>query len=102
MPQKYTRLGSKVQPLPVNPASVARLELLIASRVMDLSAIAEVISGDPGLRARMFRTLREADAIATPLPSVEECVIELGREGMRQCLGGTRLKHATERKVGRD
>jgi len=91
-----------VRYLPVNAASVARLELLIASRVMDLAAIAELVGGDPGLRARMIETLREADTLAAPLPTVEECVIELGREGMRQCLSAVRSKHTRQRRVGSD
>ena len=91
-----------MQHLPVNPASVARLELLIASRVMDLAAISEVISNDPGLRARIVQTLRETDATTSRVRSVEECVVELGREGMRQCLQSTRSRHAAERKIGHD
>ena len=68
------------------PEAISKLELLVASRVMDLRAISDVVSGDPGLKAQVIYILRETDATSTPLTSLEGCVVELGREGMRECL----------------
>ena len=94
MPQRITKHVGSGQHLSINPESVARLELLIASRVMDLGAIAEVVSGDSGLRAQMIEALPE---LAGMSPTVNECVVELGREGMRQCLRRARRHPQTTR-----
>jgi len=81
-----------LQHLSVNPRAAARLELLVANRVMDLRAISEVVASDPALKAQMVRTVQHANIILGPAPSVEECIVELGREGMRQCLRSARVR----------
>jgi len=91
MPRRSTKHVGSGQHLSINPDAVARMELLIASRVMDLRAISEVVSGDAGLMAHMIQTLKESDQACPASPTVNECVIELGREGMRRCLRTTRL-----------
>jgi len=76
--------------VPVNPKSVALLESLINDRVMDLQAISEVVKSDPGLKAHVVFAVQDSDESSTPTPTVEECVIELGREGMRECIRAIR------------
>jgi len=73
----------------LTPQALSRLEGLIGDRVLDLSAIASVVKSDSALLARMSRVLREGDGGASAFPSVEECIVELGAAGMRECLRAT-------------
>jgi hypothetical protein len=71
---------------PVTPQALSQLENLIGSRVLDLDAIAGVVKSDSALLARMARVLHQTDDTASAFPTVEECILELGAEGMRRCL----------------
>ena len=91
MPRKATKYSASLpQNFRVSPQALFRLELLTAGQVLDLRAISEVVSSDPGLMAHMVQLLQESDDLFPACPSVEECVVELGREGMRRCVRNAR------------
>jgi len=87
MPQRTpSRAGSLNYHFPVAPETLFRLELLLGSGAMDLHAISDVVRSDSGLLAHMVWLLHETGELTSSFPTVEECVVELGLEGMRECL----------------
>jgi HD-like signal output (HDOD) protein len=92
-------IGSSKRPaavpdLPVTPEALFRLELLLGRHVMDLRAISEVVTSDIGLLTHVLRLARDMDSLPQNYPSVEECIVEVGVEGLRDCLRKARLHRA--------
>jgi len=94
LPPTRKRGATLAPDLPVAPEALFRLELLLGRRVLDLRAISEVVVSDAGLMAHLVQLLHHMDPTASAFPSVEECILELGMEGMRECLRNARLRRA--------
>ena len=73
--------------LPVLPATRLHLDLLLSQATLDLKSIAAVVLDDVGACLQLFRANRGARGAADQRTGrIEECVIHLGRKGLRQAL----------------
>jgi HDOD domain len=73
--------------IPVMPATMAQLDLLLGQAVLELDAITESILGDPGATLQLLRvTARSRDGADCSFSQVSDSVVHLGRMGLRRAL----------------
>ena len=83
---------------PLGPAivradSLLRLELLLGERAVTLSAIADIINQDGGLKTHLLQLAHDtfpSDEEAEV--SLDECIVEIGIERLRESLRETRFR----------
>ena len=88
-----------VPPLPVSPAVLLQLDLLLGQRSLDVEAIADVILADVGATLQVFRSsaLLKRDSGERPT-RIEDCIGWIGPRKLRQAIapkGPKRAAHAT-------
>jgi c-di-GMP-related signal transduction protein len=69
------------------PETLLRFDLLLQQRSLNLSTITQTILSDLGATLQVMRaTNEERSASKWPESRIEDCVIHLGRNGLRHCL----------------
>jgi c-di-GMP-related signal transduction protein len=82
---------SNLNPLEAMPEALLRLELLLGERAVDLTAVSDVVTRDPGLRIHVLRLAHDTGEMTEVLPSIHECIVEIGIEGLRESLRHARM-----------
>jgi hypothetical protein len=78
-------------PAPVSAEALLRLELLLGERVVTLSAISDIVNQDTGLKTHILQLARDCAPTDEADVSVDECVVEIGLERLRESLRQTRF-----------
>ena len=76
----------------VTPEALLRLELLLGERVVDLASVAKVVSLDAGLRTHILQVAHDTGEMADAVPTVHECLVEIGIEGLKETLRQARMR----------
>ncbi len=76
----------------VTPEALLRLELLLGERVVDLAAVATVVSLDAGLKTHILQVAHDTGEMADAVPTVHECLVEIGIEGLKETLRQARMR----------
>jgi len=80
--------------IPVTAMTRLQLDLLLAGRSIDLSAVGEVILSDAGATLQMFRLIGEEHRDQTNRPtSIEECIISLDANRWYDAVCATGIAH---------
>ena len=69
-----------------------RLELLLGERVVDLAAVAKVVTLDTGLKTHILQVAHDTGEMADAIPTVHECLVEIGIEGLKETLRMARIR----------
>lgn len=84
--------GAALPDLPAMAGSVILLQMLLASNVVDLEAITQVIRDDVGLTAQLLRlALSESPHLARRPLNLGELVVHVGLQKLRAMAAGTKL-----------
>jgi hypothetical protein len=78
-------------PAVVSAEALLRLELLLGERVVTLSAISDIVSQDTGLKTHVVQLARDCGPTDEIDTSVDECIVEIGIERLRESLRQTRF-----------
>jgi hypothetical protein len=76
----------------ITPEALLHLELLLGERAVDLRAVSDIVTSDPGLRIHVLRLARDTGQMSDTLPTVQECIVEIGIEGLRESLRHARMR----------
>src|ERR1700743_183042 len=80
--------------IPVTAMTRLQLDLLLAGRSIDLSAVGEVILSDAGATLQMLRLIGEEHRDQTNRPtSIEECIISLDANRWYDAVCATGIAH---------
>jgi hypothetical protein len=81
------RILSSHPAIPVQPETRLQLDLLLGAATLDLPAIVNLILRDVGACLQLFRSSStKHDSSGTRASRIDECVIHLGRTGLRQAM----------------
>jgi len=84
--------GTELPDLPAMAKSIVLLQMLLASNVVDLEAITQVIRDDVGLTTQLLRlALCESPQFSRRSLKLEELVVHLGLQKLRAMAAGTKL-----------
>jgi len=75
----------------VSAEALLRLELLLGERVVTLSVISDIVSQDAGLKTHVLQLVRDCAPTDETEISVDECIVEIGIERLRESLRQTRF-----------
>ncbi len=78
-------------PVFASPENLFRLEILLSERVLNLQAVANLVSNDAGLRWHVLQLARESTGHWEGEPSAQECIVEIGVEALRKSLDSVLL-----------
>jgi hypothetical protein len=81
-------LGSAV----VSAEALLRLELLLGERVVTLSSISDIVNQDSGLKTHILQLARDSAPSDGEDASVDECIVEIGIERLRESLRQTQFR----------
>jgi hypothetical protein len=73
-------------------AALLRLELLFVERVVDLSAISDLVSQDSSLKIHILQLAHDALSNDSDELSLDERIVETGIERLRELLRQTRFR----------
>jgi hypothetical protein len=76
----------------VSAEALLRLELLLGERVVDLSAVWEIVTQDGGLKTHILQLAHDGNPIDGVEVGVHECIVEIGIERLRESLRQTRFR----------
>jgi hypothetical protein len=76
----------------VSAEALLRLELLLGDRVVTLSAISDIIKQDGGLKTHVLQLAHDTFPSEGEDGSVEQCIVEIGIERLRESLRETRFR----------
>ena len=85
-------------PATVSAEALLRLELLLGERVVDLSAVSDIVTQDGGLKTHVLQLAHDNDSSSASVasdgvgPSMHECIVEIGIEQLRESLRQTRFR----------
>jgi c-di-GMP-related signal transduction protein len=79
-------------PAAVSAEALLRLELLLGERVVTLSAISDIVKRDVGLKTHVLQLAHDTAPSDEPDVSVDECIVEIGIERLRESLRQTRFR----------
>ena len=74
------------------PKALFQLELLLQERAVDLAAVTEIVTKDPGLRIHVLHLAHDMGDMTEVIPSLQECIVEIGIEGLRESLRDARMR----------
>ena len=89
-----------IGPAAVSAEALLRLELLLGERVVDLSAVSDIVTQDRGLKTHVLQLAHDrgidndsacAHSDGAEL-SMHECILEIGIEQLRESLRQTRFR----------
>ena len=75
----------------LTPEDLLRLELLLEEGVVDLAAVSKLVSRDAGLQSCVLQLAHNLGE-SSPSPSIHECIVEIGVEGLLSILHSARLR----------
>jgi len=87
-----------IGPASVSAEALLRLELLLGERVVDLTAVSDIVTQDGGLKTHVLQLAHDSDSSSANLASAEaelsmhECIVEIGIEQLRESLRQTRFR----------
>jgi len=81
-----------IGPARVSPEALLRLELLLGERVVDLSAVSDIVTQDGGLKTHVLQLAHDSVHPDGADPSLHECIVEIGIERLRESLRQTRFR----------
>jgi hypothetical protein len=73
-------------PATVSAEALLRLELLLGERVVTLSAIADNVNQDSGLKIHVLQLVRDTATPDADELSLDQCIVEIGIERLRESL----------------
>jgi hypothetical protein len=82
----------KLGPAVVSAEALLRLELLLGERVVTLSAISDIVNQDGGLKTHVLQLADDTAPSDGDEVSVEQCIVEIGIERLRESLRQTRFR----------
>ena len=74
------------------PEALIQLELLLQERAVDLAAVTDIITKDPGLHIHVLHLAHDMGDVTEVMPSLHECIVEIGIEGLRESLRNARMR----------
>ena len=74
------------------PEALLQLEILLQERAVDLAAVTEIVTRDPGLRIHVLHLAHDMGDMTEVIPSLQECIVEIGIEGLRESLRNARMR----------
>lgn len=74
------------------PEALLQLEILLQERAVDLAAVTEIVTRDPGLRIHVLHLAHDMGDMTEVIPSLQECIVEIGIEGLRESLRDARMR----------
>jgi hypothetical protein len=80
--------------IPVSAEALLRLELLLGERVVNLTAVSDIVTHDGGLKTHVLQLAHDnapTDGADADI-SVHECIVEIGIERLRESLRQTRFR----------
>jgi hypothetical protein len=80
-----------LRPATVSAEALLRLELLLGERVVTLSAISDIVNQDGGLKTHVLQLAHDTAPTDGTEVSVDECIVEIGIERLRESLRQTRF-----------
>jgi len=75
--------NNSIQHAGATPESLLQLELLLEERAVDLAAVTDIVTRDPGLRIHVLTLAHDTGEMTEVTPSLHECIVEIGIEGLR-------------------
>jgi len=81
-------------PLPdllLTPEDLLQLEMLLGEWVVDLGAVTQLVAHDIGLQAYVLQLAHDLGE-ERHSPSIHECIVEIGVEGLLHVLHNARLR----------
>jgi len=75
-------IGSAV----VSAEALLRLELLLGERVVNLSAVSDVVTQNGGLKTHVLQLAHNSAPIDGTEERIHECIVEIGIERLRESL----------------
>lgn len=83
-----SRFGLRFQPaVPVLPATLLQLDLLLSQPVFDLHEISNVVLSDLGATVQVLRSAAPHETTLTrPVAYLEDCIVHLGGVGLRHAM----------------
>ena len=84
--------NNSIQRAAATPESLLQLELLLEERAVDLAAVTDVVTRDPGLRIHVLTLAHDTGEMTEVTPSLHECIVEIGIEGLRESLRNARMR----------
>jgi hypothetical protein len=79
-------------PAIVSAEALLRLELLLGERVVDLSAVSDIVTHDGGLKTHVLQLAHDSEPTDEIECSVHEYIVEIGIERLRESLRQTRFR----------
>ncbi len=76
----------------VSAEALLRLELLLGERVVDLSAVSDIVTHDGGLKTHVLQLAHDSEPRDGIETSVHEYIVEIGIERLRESLRQTRFR----------
>ena len=80
------------QRVSATPEALIQLELLLQERAVDLAAVTDIITKDPGLQIHVLHLAHDMGDMTEVMPSLHECIVEIGIEGLRESLRNARMR----------
>src|SRR5262249_36605900 len=84
--------SNSIQRATATPESLFQLELLLQERAVDLAAVTDIVTRDPGLHIHVLRLAHDMGEMTEVTPSLQECIVEIGIEGLRESLRNARMR----------
>jgi hypothetical protein len=82
-----------IGPALVSAEALLRLELLLGDRVVNLTAVSDIVTQDGGLKTHVLQLAHDSAPTDDVLDiSVHECIVEIGIERLRESLRQTRFR----------
>lgn len=75
----------------LTPEDLFQLEMLLGEWVVDLGAVTQLVAHDIGLQAYVLQLAHDLGE-ERPSPSIHECIVEIGVEGLLHVLHNARLR----------
>ena len=75
----------------VNADDLLRLELLFGERVVTLSAVADIVSRNSGLRVHVLELAHDTNTPDADELSLDQCIVEIGIERLRESIRQSRF-----------
>ena len=74
------------------PEALFQLELLLQERAVDLAAVTDIVIKDAGLSTHVLHLAHDMGHMTEVIPSLQECIVEIGIEGLRESLRNARMR----------
>jgi hypothetical protein len=76
----------------VSAEALLRLELILGERVVNLSAVSDIVTHDSGLKTHILQLASDGVPSNGADASVHECIVKIGIERLRESLRQTRFR----------